>query len=83
MGMETFLPFETNYLAGKFDEETIIQRLTELGYRAESVGDDVYYAIRNEREQDTSLRNPATRSAFGYANRIFVADNSGWSKGIC
>ena len=24
-GMETFLPFETNYLAGKFDEETIIQ----------------------------------------------------------
>ncbi len=74
-GMETFLPFETNHLTGEFDEETVIERLTELGYRAESVGDDVYYAIRNDREQDTSLRDPATRSAFGYANRIFVGDN--------
>ena len=74
-GMETFLPFETNYLAGEFDEETIVRHLTDLGYRTESVGDDVYYAIRNDREQDPSLSNPATRSAFGYANRIFVADN--------
>ena len=74
-GMENFMPFETNYLTGEFDEEAIVQSLTELGYRTESVGDDVYYAIRNDREQDTALRNPATRSAFGYANRIFVADN--------
>ena len=74
-GMETFLPFETNHLTGEFDEETVIERLTELGYRTESVGNDVYYAIRNDREQDTSLRDPATRSAFGYANRIFVGDN--------
>ena len=74
-GMETLLNFETNYFTGEFDEEAIVQSLTELGYRTESSGDDVYYAIRNDREQDTSLRNPATRSAFGYANRIFVADN--------
>ena len=74
-GMETLLPFETNHLTGEFDEETVTQRLTELGYHTESVGDDVYYAIRTDREQDPSLRNPATRSAFGYANRILVADN--------
>ena len=74
-GMETFIPFETNYLTGEFDEETIARKLTGLGYRTESSGDDVYYAIRNDREQDMSLINPATRSAFGYANRIFIADN--------
>ena len=74
-GLETFLPFETNYLTGEFDEDGIVRSLTELGYRSESAGDDVYYAIRNDREQDPSLRNQATRSAFGYANRIFVADN--------
>ena len=74
-GMETLMPFETNYLAGEFDEEAIVRSLAELGYHTESAGDDVYYAIRDDREQDTSLRNPATRSAFGYANRIFVGDN--------
>ena len=74
-GMETLMPFETNYLTGEFDEEAIVRSLAELGYDTESAGDDVYYAIRNDREQDTSLRNPATRSAFGYANRIFVGDN--------
>ena len=43
--------------------------------RAEAAGDDVYYAIRNDREQDLSLTNPATRSVLGKANRIFVGDN--------
>ena len=74
-GMDNFMPFETNYITGEFDEETVVRSLTELGYRTESAGDEVYHAIRNDREQDTSLRNPATRSAFGYANRIFVGDN--------
>ena len=74
-GMDNFMPFETNYLTGEFDEEKVVRSLTELGYRTEPAGDDVYYAIRNDREQDPSPRNPATRSAFGYANRIFVGDN--------
>ena len=74
-GMDNSMPFGTNYLTGEFDEETVVRSLTELGYRTESAGDDVYYAIRNDREQDRSVRNPATRSAFGYANRIFVGDN--------
>ena len=49
-------PLETHYVTGEFDEEAIVQSLTELGYRTESVGDDVYYAIRDDFEQDLSLR---------------------------
>ena len=68
-------PLETHYVTGEFDEEAIVQSLTELGYRTESVGDDVYYAIRDDFEQDLSLTNPATHAALGQANRIFVGDN--------
>ncbi len=74
-GMANYTPMEPNYITGEFDEETIIERLTDLGYRTEPVGHDVYYAIRNDSEQDLSLINPATRSALGKANRIFVGDN--------
>ena len=68
-------PLETHYVTGEFDEEAIVQSLTELDYRTESVGDDVYYAIRDDFEQDLSLTNPATHAALGQANRIFVGDN--------
>ena len=68
-------PLETHHVTGEFDEEAIVQSLTELGYRTESVGDDVYYAIRDDFEQDLSLTNPATHAALGQANRIFVGDN--------
>ena len=68
-------PLETHHITGEFDEEAIVQSLTELGYRTESVGDDVYYAIRDDFEQDLSLTNPATHAALGQANRIFVGDN--------
>ena len=74
-GMANNMPLETNRITGEFDEEAIIQHLTELGYRTESVGDDVYYAIRDDFGQDLSLTNPATRSALGKANRIFVGDD--------
>ena len=74
-GMDNFKPLETNYLTGEFDEEAIVRSLADLGYRAESVGDDVYYAIREDFRQDLSLTNPATRLALGSANRIFVGDN--------
>ena len=74
-GMDNYMPLETNYITGEFDEETIVKSLTDLGYRTESVGDDVYYAIRDDFDQDLSLTNPATRNALGKANRIFVGDD--------
>ena len=74
-GMHNDMMLETNRITGQFDEEAIIQHLTELGYRTEPAGDDVYYAIRDDFGQDLSLTNPATRSALGSANRIFVGDN--------
>ena len=74
-GMDNYMPLATNHITGEFDEETIVNSLTDLGYRTESVGDDVYYAIRDDREQDLSLTNPATRSALGSANRIYVGDD--------
>ena len=74
-GMHNDMMLETNRITGQFDEESIIQHLTELGYRTEPAGDDVYYAIRDDFGQDLSLTNPATRSALGSANRIFVGDN--------
>ena len=74
-GMGNDMPLETHHITGEFDEENIVQSLTDLGYRTESVGDDVYYAIRDDREQDLSLTNPATRSALGSANRIYVGDD--------
>ena len=74
-GMDNYMPLATNHITGEFDEETIVNSLTDLGYRTESVGDDVYYAIRDDFDQDLSLTNPATHSALGSANRIFVGDN--------
>ena len=74
-GMGNYMPLATNHITGEFDEETIVNSLTDLGYRTESVGDDVYYAIRDDFDQDLSLTNPATRSALGSANRIFVGDD--------
>ena len=74
-GMYNYMVLETNHITGQFDEETIVQSLTELGYRTESAGDDVYYAIRDDFEQDLSLTNPATRGALGNANRIYVGDD--------
>lgn len=74
-GMGNYLPLETNYIAGEFDEETIAGRLADLGYRTEPVGDESYHAIRDDFEQDLSQTNPATRSVLGNVNRIFVGDN--------
>ncbi len=37
-GMYNYMPLETNYITGEFDEEAIVQRLTELGYRTEPAG---------------------------------------------
>ena len=74
-GMHNDMMLETNRITGEFDEEAIVQSLTELGYRTEPVGDDFYYAIRDDFGQDLSLTNPATRSALGSANRIFVGDD--------
>ena len=74
-GMDNYMPLETNYITGEFDEDAIVEHLTELGYRTEPAGGDVYYAIRDDFEQDLSLTNEATRSALGRANRIFVGDN--------
>ena len=74
-GMGNMMPMAINHITGDFDEEAIVRSLTELGYRTLSVGDDVYYAIRGDFENDFSLTNPATRSALGGANRIFVGDN--------
>ncbi len=74
-GMGNLSPGETNHIIGEFDEEAFIRSLTELGYRTESAGDEVYYAIRDDFGQDVSLTNPATGSALGHANRIFVGNN--------
>ena len=68
-------PREMHHFTGEFDEEAIVRSLTGLGYRTESMGDDVYYAIRDDFGQDLFLTNPAARRALGQANRIFIGDN--------
>jgi len=73
-GATSIAPLGPVFLKGSFDETSISEKLTELGYAKSEAGGQTYFSIREDFQGD--FRDPGSLLALNRMNRVFVSDDT-------